>query len=842
MTKRMLISVDEEESRVAIVENRRLENLEIEANGGEGRRGNIYKGVVHKVEQSLQAAFIDFGEDKQGFLPLSEIHYRLWPKHLQDKRPEINQLLHEKQELMVQVVKDEVGTKGATLTTYISLPGRYLVLMPESEKTGVSRRVGDQERRRLKDTIDLIGVPDGFGVIIRTAGKEQRPAELQTDLFYLTRLYDQIEEKFKQRRGAGLVYKDRAHAVRFIRDYFAEDVDEVWCDNRGILKEVSEFMNVLMPDARKTLRLYEGDLPLFVKFNVEDQIESVFGREVQLPSGGSIVIDQTEALVAIDVNSGRVKGQDIEETALKTNLEAAAEVARQARIRDLGGLIVVDFIDMRERKAIKQVELALRNAFNDDKSKVKFGRISQFGLMELSRQRLRKSLATSVTRRCETCDGTGLIRAPQSAALSLLRRIEEGCLQRDVKYIRATTAVSVANMLHNRRRRDLVELGQKVDAVVEIVGHTEMPANLVALDVVIMKGGKAQPQRLYQLLDLIRNVVVRKESSPLPRPEEGLEALELDHNAIYEAIAQRNALLEAEARAEDNFDYSAEEPDLSRDDEEEPTERPAKRGRHDRHDRRPHGHAHRERNQRHEHRAEPQPASGEVATATAEATAASSTSSTSAVEAGPVEPPPSRVEGETAAGTERRRRGFMDWMRRIFKRDEETPPDEEQPAELGPIGPITADRIKAEARVQERPAPRPPPLPKPARPVEDDRDDDEDDDDDDDTGSDDTTTDEPGNGERAAGKKKRRRRRKRRTSEPGTSSDAPPPIPAEAGGDDGGDADGDDNDHDDDSSDGDGPESEGAEGDAQSGDRPRSRRRRTRRRGRRPGAPPAPAG
>lgn len=867
MTNRMLISVDEEESRVALIEGRRLENLEIEGNGGEGRRGNIYKGVVHKVEQSLQAAFIDFGEEKQGFLPLSEIHESLWPKSMADKRPEIGQLLRERQELMVQVVKDEVGTKGATLTTYISLPGRYLVLMPESDKSGISRRLGDTERRRLKDTIDTIGVPDGFGVIIRTAGKEQRPAELQTDLFYLTKLYDQIEEKFKGRRGAGIIYKDRAHAVRFIRDYFTDDIDEVWCDNRGVLKEIAEFMAVLMPDAKKALRLYEGDLPLFIKFGVEDQIESVFGREVQLASGGSIVIDQTEALVAVDVNSGRVKGQDIEETALKTNLEAAAEVARQAKIRDLGGLIVVDFIDMRDRKHIKQVEQELRTAFADDKSKVKFGRISQFGLMELSRQRLRKSLAASITRRCETCDGTGLIRAPQSAALSLLRRIEEGCVRGDVKYVRATTAVSVANLLHNRRRRDLTDLEKKLDVVVEVVGHTEMPANLVALDLVVVKGGKAPPTRLYQLLDLIRNVVVRKESSPLPRPEDGLEALELDHNAIYRAIAQRNELLEATKKADDDFEFKPQEPDPKDDDAPTAKEK-------DRSTRRPRrersvrpvragagaGHVH-SPGDTHDDDEGADAAEDTDTTSTSTASdgdaAASSDPASIATtgNAGTAFAPPARVDAETSVQAERRRSGFLNWMRRIFGGAEE--PTDEQPAQIGPIGAITPARIEAErpkaaqaakahahgghAHASPPPVPRAaPPVPRTKPPPAP-----RDDDDDDDEGTDDTT-DEQG---KAAGDAPRRRRRRRRGGKERAAEATSPAgsVPAEAPASDEGRDDDDDDGGDDE--DGDAPEGEAGKPTAAGRERRAgtNRRRRRRRSGPRTdgggsGSPPPPAG
>ena len=854
MATRMLISVDEEESRVALIDGRRLENLEIEGNGGEGRRGNIYKGVVHKVEQSLQAAFIDFGEEKQGFLPLSEIHERLWPKGIGDRRPEIGQLIKERQELMVQVVKDEVGQKGATLTTYISLPGRYLVLMPETEKSGISRRLGDTERRRLKDTIDTIGVPDGFGVIIRTAGKEQRPADLQTDLFYLSKLYEQIEEKFKARRGAGIIYKDRAHAVRFIRDYFTDDVEEVWCDNRGVLKEIAEFMSVLMPDAKKALRLYEGDLPLFIKFNVEDQIESVFGREVPLASGGSIVIDQTEALVAIDVNSGRVKGSDIEETALKTNLEAAAEVARQAKIRDLGGLIVVDFIDMRERRHIKQVEQELRDGFADDKSKVKFGRISQFGLMELSRQRLRKSLAASITRRCETCDGTGFIRAPQSAALSLLRRIEEGCVRGDVKYVRATTAVSVANLLHNRRRRDLGDLEKKLDVVVEVVGHTEMPANLVALDLVVMKGGKS-PTRLYQLLDLISNVVVRKESSPLPRPEDGLEALELDHNAIYHAIEQRNELLEAQKKHEDDFEFEPREPEVpdeeseraERNDRSDRTRRP-RRNERSRHTVRPHRHD--DMAPAPSGEANGQPAAAEDAAPATEGGADSDATPAPA----PYRGPPQPTESETPIQAERRRSGFFNWMRRIFGGADADPVDE-APAQIGPIGAITPARIEAErpraAAANHQSGP--PPLPRAAQqrtprpPVDDDEDD----------------ADGPKEGAEASAEggddRRRRPRRGGRDRQdgdrpagdrsgggrsggdrPASERSGPPPVqradvakavpPADASDDDDDGPDGDDDDGDDG-----GVATAGGEG-----TRPRNKRRRRRRGPRRDGTPGAP--
>ena len=660
--KRMLIASDEEESRVAIIDSKRLENLEIETKkGGEGRRGNVYKGVVHKVEQSLQAAFIDFGEDKQGFLPLSEIHRRLWPKGITDKRPDITKLLREKQELMVQVVKDEIGTKGATLTTYVSLPGRYMVLMPESEKHGISRRLSDAERRRMKETIDSIGVPDGFGVIIRTAGQQQRPLELKKDLLYLTKLYDTIEDNFGRRKNAGLIYKDRSHAVRFIRDYFSEDIEEIWVDSRSVLKEISQFMGVLMPASKERLRLYEHDTPLFVKFAVEDQVESVFARQVQLPGGGSIVLDQTEALVAVDVNSGRVKGEDIEETALKTNLEAADEVARQVRIRDLGGLIVVDFIDMRERKNVRAVEQRVRAAFADDKAKIKFGRISAFGLMELSRQRLRKALASAVSRRCPACDGTGTVRAPASAALSLLRRIEEACLRGNVKYVRATCPVAIANVLLNRRRRELMELEQKRGIIVEVAGHKEMRPNLVALDIVVVRSSRAAPQRIYQLLDMVRNDIVRKEQSPLPKPEDGLEALDLDHAAIYAAITERDAILRAQEELENDFEFAPREPEPA-----EEASRPKRK------------------RKRHKDPPPPPPKAEPVREKVAAPAARASAR---------VAPP------TTVAPTPEPKKsgGFMAWLKRMFGGGEP-----EVVVEVAPMPPITDEAVQAAEEVEKK--------------------------------------------------------------------------------------------------------------------------------------------
>jgi ribonuclease E len=379
VAEKLLINVTVEETRIALVEGGVLSNLEIDTTQLDEAKGNVYKGIVHRVNPSLQAAFVDYGEDKQGFLPLSEIHSRYHPANPGNKKLTISDLLHERQELMVQVVKDEIGNKGASLSTFVSLPGRYLVIMPDSGKTGISRRLPGDERKRLKDLIDDLPVPEGFGVIIRTAGVEREKSDVARDLDYLKRLWTNLEERFAAAKGPGLIHRERSAAMRFIRDYATGSLDEIMVDDVDTYEEIRDYCAVLVPEMKSRIRFYDDPTPLFSRYQIEDQIDDVFARRIDLPSGGSIVIDQTEALVAIDVNSGRVKTDDIEQTALTTNLEAAAEVARQLRLRDRGGLVVVDFIDMRDRENIKTVEQAARDAFASDKAKVKFSRSASSG-------------------------------------------------------------------------------------------------------------------------------------------------------------------------------------------------------------------------------------------------------------------------------------------------------------------------------------------------------------------------------------------------------------------------------------------------------------------------------
>ncbi|MEE2780019.1 MAG: Rne/Rng family ribonuclease, partial [Myxococcota bacterium] len=455
MAEKLLVNVTFEESRVALVRGGVLSNLEIDTTRVVHAKGNVYKGVVHRVNQSLQAAFVDYGADKQGFLPVSEIHRRYHTGGGGDKKAPIQDILREGQELMVQVVKDEIGNKGASLSTYVSLPGRYLVLMPDTGKTGISRRLPDEERRRLKKMISELDVPSDFGVIIRTAGIEREQIELAKDLSYLRRLWDNLEKRFKDRKGAGLIHRERSIALRFIRDYATGTLDEIIVDNRTEWEEIQGFCQVLMPEMAGRVRHYTDPTPLFSRYQLEDQIDNVFARRIDLPSGGSIVIDQAEALVAIDVNSGRVKTDDIENTALTTNLEASVEIARQLKLRDLGGLVVVDFIDMRSKENIRKVEHYASDAFANDKAKVKFSRISEFGLMEISRQRLKSSIMKGSFNSCPDCGGTGRLRSIESSALYLLRRIKEVILRgTNYMHLSAKMPVDVANYLLNRKRRD----------------------------------------------------------------------------------------------------------------------------------------------------------------------------------------------------------------------------------------------------------------------------------------------------------------------------------------------------------------------------------------------------
>lgn len=549
MSKTMLITADADESRVAIVKDGRLENLEIETNSQEQVKGNIYKGIIQKVEPSLQAAFVDFGVEKQGFLPFAEVHPRLYPPGVgKDSKATIQEVLKPKQEILVQVIRDEIGNKGATLTTYLAMPGRYLVLMPESEKTGISRKLPDEERQRIKEILKRLEMPDGFGVIVRTAGLDCSEVDLERDLAYLTRLWNVIDKRYQGKRGSGLLFEDRSLAIRSIRDYFTEEMEEVWLDNLKAYQEVLDFVATLMPASKDAVRLYRDPVPMFIRYGVEDQIEEVFSRRVNLSSGGSIVIDATEALVAVDVNSGKVKGEGIEETAFLTNMEAAREIARQVIIRDLGGLLIVDFIDMRDRKRMRQVENELRDAFKHDKARRKFSRISEFGLLEMSRQRLKSTLRKSSFERCTRCDGTGQVRTPDSAGMYLLRRVREIVAKGRVEQVIAHAPPHVANFIVNRKRRDLHALEVQHETVVEVHSDPDIrptQANIVVFE----RTGRGQLRQQTQTIDLVRSEVYRKsddgkkQTVVLRAPSK-----DIDFDKVYQEIEQKHGKIEDQPR------------------------------------------------------------------------------------------------------------------------------------------------------------------------------------------------------------------------------------------------------------------------------------------------------
>jgi len=523
MSKKMLVNATHhEENRVAIVEDGILTELDIEVAGYEPTKGNIYRAVVVRVESGLQAAFVDYGAERLGFLQIDEINYTAVKPDYQPaedgRRPRISDLLHRGQEILVQITKEERGTKGAALTTYLSLAGRYMVIMPGSQTRGVSRKAeSDSQRKELKKAMSSLDMTENVGYIVRTAALNQTREELERDYRYLIRLYESITELNKKvKTSPALLYKESNLIIRSIRDYFTTDMDEVLIDDPEVFKEAKDFFQMVMPDYVKLVKLHQERRPIFSRYQIEEQIETLSRNKVQLPSGGSIVIDPTEALVAIDVNSGKMSSeQGVEATATKTNLEAAKEIGRQLRLRDLGGLVVIDFIDMRDRKHMREVEKEVKKSLENDKARVSVGRISTFGLLEMSRQRLKATLATGSYLPCPHCDGAGRLKSPESQAVSLLRKIHASAAKGQVSRIDAQLPRDVAAYLLNHKREELVTMERDHHLQIHIHGNRDFLADQVEIE------------------------IQKKEKDKAPQPEfvaAGLLPSTLEENTVKQAV------------------------------------------------------------------------------------------------------------------------------------------------------------------------------------------------------------------------------------------------------------------------------------------------------------------
>ncbi|MBE0598002.1 MAG: Rne/Rng family ribonuclease [Desulfuromonadales bacterium] len=518
MSKKMLINATHpEENRVAIVEDGILTELDIEIAGKEQTKGNIYKAVVVRVEPGLQAAFIDYGGERLGFLQMGEIH----PLYLRDgdtdtdmRGRRITDVLRRGQELLVQVVKEERGTKGAALTTFLSLPGRYMVLMPDSDTKGVSRKIeDDSQRRKLKEAMTSLDLPSTFGYIVRTAGIGQKKEELKRDFNYLVRVWEKIQEQARQARAPSLIYKESNLVIRSLRDYFSSDMDEVLVDDIRVCQEAKDFFQEVMPEYAKLVKLHQEKRPIFSRYQIEEQIETISKNKVPLPSGGSIVIDATEALVAVDVNSGKMAGEtNVESTAYKSNLEAAAETARQLRLRDLGGLIVIDFIDMRDRKHIREVEKCLKDSLKYDKARVTVGRISQFGLLEMSRQRIKATLAEGSFLSCPHCFGSGKVKSFEAQAVSFLRKLHGAIAKGQIGRVEGEVPLEVATYLLNSKREELLDMERLHQVVIVIKGRPDLLPS--QMELVSMRREKEESQ----LADVIPFLPAVQPPPPMPRP------------------------------------------------------------------------------------------------------------------------------------------------------------------------------------------------------------------------------------------------------------------------------------------------------------------------------------
>ncbi|MFQ2193190.1 ribonuclease E [Aeromonas jandaei] len=554
--KRMLINAtQEEELRVALVDGQQLYDLDIESPGHEQKKANIYKGKITRVEPSLEAAFVDYGAERHGFLPLKEIARNYFPSgYSYQGRPNIKEVVREGQEVIVQIDKEERGTKGAALTTFISLAGSYLVLMPNNPRAGgISRRIEGDERTELKEALSGLTVPEGMGLIVRTAGVGKSPEELEWDLNVLLNHWDSIHKASQERAAPVLIHQESNVIVRAIRDYLRRDVGEILIDNPVIFERAKAHIELVRPDFLNRVKLYKGEVALFNHFQIESQIESAFQREVRLPSGGSIVIDPTEALTSIDINSSRAtKGGDIEETALQTNLEAADEIARQLRLRDLGGLIVIDFIDMTPVRHQREVENRLREAVHQDRARIQLGRISRFGLLEMSRQRLRPSLNESSSHICPRCQGQGVIRDNESLALSILRLIEEEAMKDNTEQVHGQVPVDVAAYLLNEKRAAIASLEQRNDVRVYIIPnqHLETPH----YEVTRIRQNEIPEAASYELkTEIAKPVYQPKQAQVIEREQPLLQGFAQPTQPAPVAAQQQTAPAVAAAPAEAGF-------------------------------------------------------------------------------------------------------------------------------------------------------------------------------------------------------------------------------------------------------------------------------------------------
>jgi ribonuclease E len=520
----MLINTTQpEELRVALVDGQKLYDLDIEIPSRGQKKSNVYKGKITRIEPSLEAAFIDYGAERHGFLPLKEVSRNYFSDATRESggRQSIKDALREGQELVVQVEKEERGTKGAALTTFISLAGRYLVLMPNNPRAGgVSRRIQGDERNALRDAMSSLNIPEDMGIIVRTAGVDRSAEELQWDLDYLLTLWNAITKASEDKTAPFLIYQESNVIIRALRDYLRNDIAEILVDSQDVYEKAQEFMQQVMPHNLGKLKLYQETIPLFSRFQIESQIESAFQREVTLPSGGAIVIDHTEALLSIDINSARAtKGSDIEETALNTNLEAADEIARQLRIRDLGGLIVIDFIDMQPPRHHREVENRLRDALKMDRARVQVGRISRFGLLEMSRQRLRPSLGESSQNACPRCAGRGTIRGVESLSLSVLRIIEEEAMKENTVRVMARVPVDVGTYLLNEKRELLLDLEKRHGVSVMLIPSPALETP--NYDIQRVRGEELrgmQSERSYQIVHEESEVDTLQALAPSSRP------------------------------------------------------------------------------------------------------------------------------------------------------------------------------------------------------------------------------------------------------------------------------------------------------------------------------------